>query len=75
MAKKKAKQEESKKSINLIIGDLRNDLIEVCNQSGLPIAIVELVVKDIYLEVQQTAKNAIEQERQSQSEEGPKIVD
>lgn len=40
------------KNINLIIDDLRNNLVNMINESGLPIGVVELICKDLYTKVQ-----------------------
>lgn len=39
-------------NINLAIDDLRNGLIDIINESGLPIGVVELICKEVYNKVQ-----------------------
>lgn len=39
-------------NINLAIDDLRNNLINTINESGLPIGVVELICKEVYTKVQ-----------------------
>ena len=39
-------------NINLKIENLRNDLVAMINQSELPIAVIELICKELYTKVQ-----------------------
>lgn len=40
------------KNINVAIDDLRNALVSMINESGLPIGVVELICKELYTKVQ-----------------------
>ena len=50
-------------NINLQIDDLRNNLVDIINESNLPIAIIELIVKDLYIKVQNQYIATINSER------------
>ena len=39
-------------NINIAIEDLRNNLVNEINNSGLPIGVVELICKELYTKVQ-----------------------
>lgn len=39
-------------NINIEIDNLRNDLVNTINASGLPIGVVELICKELYTKVQ-----------------------
>lgn len=51
------------KPLTMIIKETKSKLANVCNESGLPFAILDLIVKDFYLELRSLA------ERQSLEEE------
>lgn len=51
------------KPLTMIIKETKSKLANVCNESGLPFAVLDLVVKDFYLELRSLA------ERQSLEEE------
>ena len=51
------------KPLTMIIKETKSKLANVCNESGLPFAVLDLVVKDFYLELHSLA------ERQSLEEE------
>lgn len=42
--------------ISIVISDLKNRLVETINDSKLPLSILELVVKDLYNEVNNAYK-------------------
>lgn len=42
--------------ISIVISDLKNKLIETINDSKLPLSILELVVKDLYNEINNAYK-------------------
>jgi len=50
-------------NINVQIDDLRNNLVDVINNSNLPIAVVELVCKELYTKVQNQYIAVINSER------------
>lgn len=47
------------KTISMIINDTKTSLISTINNSGLPISIMELIVKDIYQEIKTYADNQL----------------
>ena len=55
--------------INLAVANLREKLVKDCNESGLPIKVMELVLKDLYMEVGRQALLVVEQERNSSQED------
>lgn len=42
--------------ISIVISDLKNKLVETINDSKLPLSILELVVKDLYNEINNAYK-------------------
>lgn len=50
-------------NVNIQIDNLRNGLVNMVNESGLPIAVVELIVKDLYTKVQNAYIAAINSEK------------
>lgn len=42
--------------ISIVISDLKNKLVEIVNESKLPLSIIELVVKDLYNEINNAYK-------------------
>ena len=50
-------------NVNIQIDSLRNNLVNMINESGLPIAVVELIVKDLYTKVQNAYIAEINSER------------
>ena len=55
--------------VNYAIAGLREQLVKDCNESGLPIKVMELVLKDLYMEVGRQALLVVEQERNSAQED------
>jgi hypothetical protein len=55
--------------VNFAIVSLREQLVKDCNESGLPIKVIELVLKDLYMEVGRQALLVVEQERNSAQED------
>ena len=55
--------------VNFAISSLREQLVKDCNESGLPIKVMELVLKDLYMEVGRQALLVVEQERNSSQED------
>lgn len=45
------------KPLAMIIKETKSKLANVCNESELPFVILDLIVKDIYLEVHSLAEN------------------
>lgn len=52
------------KSINLVIEDLRNDLLGVIGKHKIPIAITNMVVQEVARAVADATKVAIDKDRQ-----------
>ena len=51
------------KPLTMIIKDTRTKLANVCNESGLSLTILDLIVKDIYYEIHTLAeKQSLEEE-------------
>lgn len=55
--------------INLATLNFKNDLLELINNSGLPICNVEMVMSNVLSAVQVKLKEAIEEERKEQTSE------
>lgn len=51
------------KPITMIIDETTRELANVCNNSQLPLYILEPIIKDLYLEVQELNKRNSRQER------------
>jgi hypothetical protein len=56
--------EEKTISINLAVDELRNKLAKDINESGLPLSIVEMIMKDFYLQVAEVAAAQIRKEKE-----------
>lgn len=56
--------EEKTMSINLAVDELRNKLVKDINESGLPLSIVEMIMKDIYLQVAEATAAQIKKEKE-----------
>lgn len=56
--------EEKTMSINLAVDELRNKLVKNINESGLPLSIVEMIMKDLYLQVAEVAAAQIKKEKE-----------
>ena len=56
--------EEKTISINLAVDELRNKLVKDINESGLPLSIVEMIMKDIYLQVAEATAAQIKKEKE-----------
>lgn len=56
--------EEKTISINLAVDELRNKLVKDINESGLPLSIVEMMMKDIYLQVAEATAAQIKKEKE-----------
>jgi hypothetical protein len=51
------------KGFNLMIDDVKRDIANAINQSGLPISIIEMIVMDIANEISTVSKNTLNRER------------
>ena len=50
------------KPISIAIKETRQGICDVINTSGLPISVIELIVSDVYGEVQLVARKQLEQD-------------
>lgn len=50
------------KPISVAIKETRQEICNVINASGLPISVIELIVSDVYGEVQLVARKQLEQD-------------
>ena len=53
-------ENEVVKPISLLKEDFINNLVDLCNNSGLPFFVLEYILKDTYLEVKGLAKKQYE---------------
>jgi len=53
------------RTIDIILDDLRNSIFGTLNNSGLPLSIIAMVMKDINNDVQLQAKVALDASKQS----------
>lgn len=52
------------KPLSMVINDTKKKLVDTCNESQLPISILDLIVQDIYTEIHSLAeRQALEDER------------
>ena len=56
--------EEKTISINLVVDELRSKLAKDINESGLPLSIVEMIMKDLYLQVAEATAAQIRKEKE-----------
>lgn len=57
------------KSINKIVQELKDNIAQAINTSGLPAVVIELLLKDIYNEVHAIYLNELAQEEHKEGEE------
>lgn len=48
------------KPVTLLKEDFSRNLIELCNNSGLPLFVIEYILRDVYMEVKELAKRQYE---------------
>ena len=53
------------KTLTMQIEEFKNSLVQIINESNIAPYFVEMVLRDIYLEVNQAAKNQLQQEQQA----------
>ena len=51
-----------KKPISMIINETKLGLADICNQSGLPTYMLEPILKELYLEAKELAKQQLKQD-------------
>lgn len=56
------------KPISMIIKETNDKLIATCNESGLPACILELIVKNIYNEVNGLSEKILDNDKKSYNE-------
>lgn len=52
------------KGINLIINSLKDDIAKIINEVGLPIGVVEMILKEMTIEVSNSNRQQIEREKE-----------
>ena len=69
-------KENINKPISLLIEDGKNEIIKAINETNLPATILELIIKDIYIEIQKLKERELiqaQQEYQNQKENNTDI--
>lgn len=61
------------KSITIIIDETKNKLAQDINSSGLPMVVIEMILKDLYQQSQQLAKQELESDKKQLEEESKKM--
>ena len=51
------------KPITMIIDETKREIADICNNSMLPLYILEPIIKDLYVEIQELNKRQMQQER------------
>jgi len=54
-------------NFNLKVLETRNKMIQVLDESGLPITVLEYMVSDLYMQIQAQAAQQIQRERSEQN--------
>lgn len=57
------------KAFDLAVTEFKADLLLVINNSNLPISVIEIVMKDVYLQVEKKLNEQIENLRKEESKE------
>lgn len=53
------------KPISMVINETKTNLLQICNESGLPACILELIVKDLYEDVNRVSENQLKKDEES----------
>lgn len=53
------------KPISMAINETRISLLKICNESGLPACVLELIVKDLYNDVNRVSENQLKKDEES----------
>lgn len=53
------------KPISIVINETRISLLKICNESGLPACVLELIVKDLYNDVNRVSENHFKKDEES----------
>lgn len=56
-------EKQDLKTLNIVIEETKSKLFDVINNSGLPAAILELIAKDIYMQVRDASKQVYQMEK------------
>lgn len=56
-------------TINLQIEELKTKIVNIINESQLPVGVVKFIIKDLYNEINNIYEQTIEQEKLQQSKE------
>lgn len=56
-------------TVNVAIFNTRNNIVEVVNESGLPLSIISLIFKDVLTEIDSKAQEELKQDLQRMKEE------
>ena len=56
-------------TVNVAIFNTRNNIVEVVNESGLPLSIISLIFKDVLTEINSKAQEELKQDLQEMKEE------
>lgn len=57
------KDKDMEKPVTLVVEDFLNDLVDLCNGSGLPFFIIENVLKDFTQEIHIASQKQLEADR------------
>lgn len=55
----------NQKPISMVINETRISLLDICNKSGLPVCILEPIVKNIYEEIKRVSAIQLKQDEES----------
>lgn len=53
------------KPISMVINETRISLADICNESGLPVCILEPIVKDLYEEIKYVSSMQLKQDTEA----------
>ena len=52
------------KPISMVINETRISLLKICNESGLPACVLELIVNDLYNDVNRVSENQLNKDKE-----------
>ena len=53
------------KPISMVVNETRISLLKICNESGLHACVLELIVKDLYTDVNRVSENQFKKDEES----------
>lgn len=53
------------KPISMIISETRISLLKICNESGLPACVLELIMKDLYKDIKRVSENQLNKDKEA----------